>query len=46
MCAPHDLQACGYDGRALMKVLTRPPTLGGIVTAGCAWAIISPTVRL
>ena len=42
MCAPHDLQACGSECRALMKVLTRPPTLGGIVTAGCAWAIISP----
>ena len=29
-----------------MKVLTHPPTLGGIVTARCAWAIISPAVKL
>ena len=31
MCTPRDLQACGSDCRALMKVLTHPPTLGGLL---------------
>ena len=28
---PRDLQACGSDCRAFMKVLTHPPTLGGLL---------------
>ena len=31
LCTPCDLQACGSECRAFMKVLTHPPTLGGLL---------------